>query len=365
MLRERNLLALLCAAFLVSCRSRPPSTDIAADRAPAVSAAPSASAPPAASAESSTSPSVAVAPPPLPTPSRSTLAVRTSYVSQSDCAITTSAEVECWSPATPPALVRDLGGVDSLVANDDFTCARTTGGAVRCWGSGPFEPATPVDRPSRIKGLPDDVQAISAGAESFCARRRSDTLRCLTKSFSGWSTKWTTRPGARAIVKGGSLDCWALHDGPVTCKGGERPVVATLPGRYLALAISGWGVHGTAAELLSVVEAGGKLRSYRGGYRAGQSPERVVPLPRPVVQIGAGVHLLCALLDDGSVRCWRGRPNIDFRDALPMPSTPERAVEIAVGDDHACARLESGKVACFGREYTTEGAAAPKVILGG
>lgn len=374
--RDQRLFAISCAALVLGCSSHPPAAELARDLPLTVTAAPSASTPtPAVTADASASAAPAALPP-VPAPARATLASRTSYLSYQDCAITSTGEVMCWSPTTPPALVPGLADVGSLAANDDFTCARTNKGAVRCWGNGPFEQGTTADQPRRIKGLADDVQAISAAAQLFCARRRGEGLSCLTgSSYEGWSTKWTTHPHAQAVARGGSLDCWLIQDGPAICKGSGTPqIIATLPGRYTALAISGWGVHGTAAEVVSVVEAGGKLRWARGRFdgqarwdrgQPGSPAATLVALPRPVVQVGAGVHQLCALLDDGSVYCWSGRPNIDYQDPSPRQSLPERAVEIAVGDAHACARLESGKVVCFGRDYRAEGAQGPRVILGG
>ena len=73
------------------------------------------------------------------------------------------------------------------------------------------------------------------------------------------------------------------------------------------------------------------------------------------LQLAAGLEHTCALLSDGSVRCWGDNQH----GALGAPSSavvlkPEpialsAVVQIAAGEGmHTCARLQSGSVACWG-----------------
>jgi hypothetical protein len=266
--------------------------------------------------------------------------------------------------------------VDSIVATAHFTCARTKVGAVRCWGRDPFhddrpgpglfDAATTDVRPGRVLGLGDDVEALSAGGQRICARRRGGALRCAPED----APKWVAPPGALAATQGGPFDCWLRAGGSITCEigPGENDDKGlgrvSLPGTHVALALMGWGVHGDGAVELCTLDAAAAVRCYHGRGNLARGAGRPIALPRPAVQLASGMHHSCALLDDGSVQCWDGALG---RHDVPGPveGLPEPAVEIAVGDRHACARLESGKVACFGGAYTTAGAPAPRVILGG
>ena len=85
---------------------------------------------------------------------------------------------------------------------------------------------------------------------------------------------------------------------------------------------------------------------------------------RTAVAVSSGRDYVCALLDDGSIRCWGGNSNgvlgmgdTAFRglsastmgDALPAVSlgTGRTAVALAVGSDHSCALLDNGSIKCW------------------
>jgi hypothetical protein len=269
--------------------------------------------------------------------------------------------------------------VDSLVASERYTCARTTAGAVRCWGSDPFHDERPKPSlfeaaltevlPGRLRGLADDVEALSAGGRLVCARRRGGPLRCASEE----APRWVSLPGARIATEGGPFRCWLGAAGSVSCEVGPgqnddatlgRVVLA---GTHSAFALMGWGVHGDGAVELCVLDSAGAVRSFHGRANLARGVGEAVALPRPAVQLAAGMHHACALLDDGSVACWDGALG---RQRVPslVAGLPSRAVEIAVADRHACARLASGEVACFGGAYADAdagGPAARRIPLGG
>jgi alpha-tubulin suppressor-like RCC1 family protein len=86
---------------------------------------------------------------------------------------------------------------------------------------------------------------------------------------------------------------------------------------------------------------------------------------RTVLQVGGGEYFHCALLDNGLVKCWGegangrtghenatdvGNTGGDMGDNLAYTAlgTGRTAVEIAVGAYHACAILDNGSVKCWG-----------------
>ncbi len=82
---------------------------------------------------------------------------------------------------------------------------------------------------------------------------------------------------------------------------------------------------------------------------------------RRAVQIALGSSHTCALLDDGTVRCWGlntvgqlGQANTapvgddETPDAVPPVSLGGRAVAISAGGDNTCAVLDGGTARCWG-----------------
>ena len=90
---------------------------------------------------------------------------------------------------------------------------------------------------------------------------------------------------------------------------------------------------------------------------------------RAATQVALGRHHSCALLDDGSVRCWGANyaGQLGYADWEPRGCTPtstpdqlpavaiwdgeEYTVQIAAGDSHTCARSDQGRVRCWGGNY--------------
>lgn len=86
------------------------------------------------------------------------------------------------------------------------------------------------------------------------------------------------------------------------------------------------------------------------------------------VDVSAGLYHTCALLEDGSVWCWGDDSAGQLGDGAPhLPSsTPvsvlgiERAVDLDAGDHFSCAVIEDGRVRCWGHD--AEGQLGESVI---
>lgn len=92
------------------------------------------------------------------------------------------------------------------------------------------------------------------------------------------------------------------------------------------------------------------------------SPQTIgKPAPVPglsgATAIAVGPRHRCALVADGTARCWgnnaAGELGDGTREGRPTPAPVlgvEGAVQIAAGAGHTCARLQSGAVICWGRD---------------
>jgi alpha-tubulin suppressor-like RCC1 family protein len=89
----------------------------------------------------------------------------------------------------------------------------------------------------------------------------------------------------------------------------------------------------------------------------GVAPARASSLPcdARVVQLAAGKSHACALMGDGTVRCWGsnyrgqlGDGTTTFRSAPVAVSGLKNVAFIAAGERHTCAVLRDGSVSCWG-----------------
>ena len=81
------------------------------------------------------------------------------------------------------------------------------------------------------------------------------------------------------------------------------------------------------------------------------APAKQTPVP---TKVAFGDHAACAVLSDGSVRCWGdnnvGQLGDGTKRISDAPVTPRvhGAKDIVIGRDNACALLDDGSVACWG-----------------
>jgi hypothetical protein len=123
------------------------------------------------------------------------------------CAITTSGGVKCWGyningqlgdgtndeRSAPMDVIGLSNKVTAIGIGNDFTCALTESGGVKCWGSDskvgndtiPYgESYSPVD----VLGLTSNVTAIAAGRFHACAVLTDGSAKC-------WGTNWNGQLG--------------------------------------------------------------------------------------------------------------------------------------------------------------------------
>jgi alpha-tubulin suppressor-like RCC1 family protein len=285
----------------------------------------------------------------------------------------------------PSSLPREVLGVAEAVdvsVGQETACAVSAQGHVYCWGAAGYgllgSGAGHVlsDEPVEIPGVEGATQ-VSVGASSACALVVGGQVECWGRSnegqLGGGSVLYETcEPdrgiycsrvpvvtgvtGASEISVGADHACALLASGSVECWGAN------------AVAQLGEGTN-IGPESCSAGTFGESV--------ACSAVPRTVPALSGAIGIEAGESDSCALMADGTVRCWGqdshgelgtgaesacyelGRDEPPYRPAactLTPTLVPEAAGvrEIATGGSHLCALEAQGEYRCWGRNTSGE-----------
>jgi alpha-tubulin suppressor-like RCC1 family protein len=317
-------------------------------------------------------------------------AISTSYTSV--CALLSGGTVECWgsnmagalgngsstgpemcgtSPcSTTPVAVSGLSSATAISARGSTACALLSGGTVECWGycgggqlgngssTGPEMCGTSPcsTTPVAVSGL-IGATAISVGSWSSCALLSGGTVKCWgDNSFGELGNGSSTGPGACAS----GLPCSTT---PVAVSGLSGATAISV-GIQFACALSNgtvecWG-NNSDGQLGNGSSTGPEI--CKGGPFAGiaATPCSTTPVAvsglSGVTGIAVGNRSACALLSDGTVKCWGDNTYGELGNgtttssSTPVPVTGLSGVTaISVGDDYTvCALLSGGTVKCWG-----------------
>jgi alpha-tubulin suppressor-like RCC1 family protein len=338
-----------------------------------------------------------------------TLGAEPDDVGQGFCALLDDGTVACWGANGAGQLGRgaDASTVDSAepkrvvglshVVSLDHTCAVDDGGAVWCWGTGPFlragADAVTTERAPVKLDLPAATR-VGVGYASACAVV-SDGVLC-------WGANDDAQRGTAPVSADGSADGGLTNMVPLAA---GAPVHALAVGKAtFALREDGalvtWGANPPIGRLSPIFpDPNPKMVDLAGvvsadlayddacataggtGYCWGASlpgstssidralPEPVVT-PEPIVQIattrtfvikdvGLQRSRWCAVSISGSVYCWglndsgqAGNGTLAYAfDAVAVGGLPERVAQVRTTPDTTCALLTNGKIHCWGSNY--------------
>jgi alpha-tubulin suppressor-like RCC1 family protein len=329
------------------------------------------------------------------------------------CAITVAGGLKCWGyngygqlgdgtttdRNTPVDVVGLTSGVVAVSAGDDHTCAITSAGGLKCWGSnnfGQLGDGTTTDRntPVDVAGLASGVVAVAAGGSvavggaHTCAITSAGGLKCW--GYNGYGQlgdgTWTDRStavnvvgltsGVVAVAAGGKHTCAITSTGRLKCWGydgsgqlgdGGRTNLNT-PANVVGLTSGVVAVTGGYAYSCAVTGAGGlKCWGENGNGQLGDgtttqrsTPVDVVGLTSGVVAVAAGNLHSCAITSAGSLKCWGtnywgqvGDGTTTDRNApVDVAGLPGDVIAVASGHDHTCAISDSAGVTCWGNGHT-------------
>jgi alpha-tubulin suppressor-like RCC1 family protein len=255
------------------------------------------------------------------------------------CVLTAGGDVLCWGGGWTGRLeAAQAGGAYRAVAAGDFhTCVVTSAGGAQCWGGNALagmdsgmggDAAAPAD----VAGLTEGIEGISAGVEFFCAIQKGAT-KC-----------W------------GSNDIGQLGDGSFVSSQVPRDVVGLNSGiKFIDADV----FHACALTAGGDVWCWGENLSGELGDGTNQSsplPVKVAGLEADIQAIAVGGSHTCALTKAGGVMCWGGNAGGQLGDGTTADRTSpvevaglsSGAVAIAAGSSHTCAMLADGSVKCWG-----------------
>ena len=267
------------------------------------------------------------------------------------CAVNNNGGVQCWGNnqqgqlgdgttihrSTPVQVVRLSAGVISVVAAEDFSCALTQEGSVKCWGAnyygqlgnGSFtSSSTPVD----VKGLQRGIIALAAMGCHACALTSSGAVKCWGLNNDGELGNGTNinsnipvdvdglHSGVTAITAGHSHSCAVTIDGAMTCWGQNK-----------------YGQLGDNSTQSSNV------------------PVKVYGLRAGVEKISAGLWHTCMMTYNHVAQCWGSNINgslgngTEEQSDIPVKVHANQMLkEISSGDFTTCALTVYGQAQCWG-----------------
>jgi alpha-tubulin suppressor-like RCC1 family protein len=237
------------------------------------------------------------------------------------CALTTGGGVKCWGrnsngqlgsgtttdSSTPVDVTGLTSGGAALSAGVGHTCALTTGGGVKCWGSN-FEgelgngTTTNSSTAVNVTGLASGVAAISAGAAHACALTTSGGVECWGWNHAGQLGNGTSGgPDCFGYCNTTAVDVTGLASGVAAISAGAEHTCALTTGG----GVKCWGDN-SLGELGNGTDTGPETCSYFGSsFTCSSSPLAVAGLASGIGAVGPGQGHTCAvLMPGGGVKCW-------------------------------------------------------------
>jgi alpha-tubulin suppressor-like RCC1 family protein len=251
-----------------------------------------------------------------------------------------------------PTPANDLNGILGVAAGFRFTCVMTPGNGVACWGDnrhnqlGQGSSNLSESAPVAVTGASSGVAAIASGGFHSCAISAANVTdtsgggAVLCWGENGYGQLGNTTPNttsaavvavsginnAIAIAAGYQHSCALLTDGTVKCWGHN-----------------GFGQIGSGAPVNDLIHA---------------TPV-TVPGITNAVAIASTKNHVCAVLLDGTAKCWGANDRKQLGDgngggASDKSATPvtvlnvSDAMAVAAGYAHSCVVRSNGVASCWG-----------------
>jgi alpha-tubulin suppressor-like RCC1 family protein len=321
------------------------------------------------------------------------------------CALSSSGAVSCWglndngrlgtgsaASSSVPVALSGLTNVISISAGGAHTCAAKVDGSVWCWGAAIANGSAAASLVP-VKVSLSGAAFVTAGGAHSCALMADASIQCWGDGTHGQlgDNRVTTSNLPVSVVSGfccgpkqpihgfvdvsagGSFTCgrFAAY-GTLTCWGentfgqlgtgdtdGQSAVLFDAMGSTVGL--SAGGAHACGLSIGGIASCFGLDDALQVGMPSGSI--NYIPTAQPVtgvvnaIEIAAGGKHSCAMLVDGTIRCWGSNiygqhgdgttANVGITSVAGIGGT-FLGRGIAAGNQFPCARRGTGAVACWG-----------------
>jgi alpha-tubulin suppressor-like RCC1 family protein len=299
-----------------------------------------------------------------------------------NCALTAMSEVICWGGgrigvdvSMPSFIVAKAkgfsSGVQAIASGEVHTCALTAGGGVKCWGENGYSQLgnstvgfsnTPVN----VKGLSKGVLAIAAGGYHTCALTTVGGVKCwgsggIGNGISGQQTLpvvvFPPSGGITAIAAGGAVSCALTIDGGVKCWGDNQ--FGQIGNGMTYYSRTPVDVNGLSSNVTAIATGGEHTCALVGNGRLkcwGNDFFGQLGIDAPVLGLGP-VEVANPLLPNLTVNYPNGRPG-SFFTITGWYFTPETQVTISINGQVITSTLSVNPTGSFIFFLDTTGAEA-------
>ena len=258
-----------------------------------------------------------------------------------------------------------------------FTCARLEGGSVTCWGRnnlGQLGDGTGVDSPSpvAVSGITTATR-LDGSNGTACVLLADTTVQCWGSGRYGQLGNGTPEPNPNAPTPGAVEDANNFVTSPVAVTGLSGAVKLSVGASNACVVMPGgtikcWG-RNFSGELGAGL--GGQTMNPSGGHpysvaMGNETTNQTLPVDvlhiDDAVDVSAGGGSACAILSDGTVKCWGrngggelGIGSVDIGTSTDQPTTAVEGITNAVsveGGSSRCAVLADGELRCWGDNFS-------------
>jgi alpha-tubulin suppressor-like RCC1 family protein len=299
-----------------------------------------------------------------------------------------------------PIKVAGITGAVDVAAGDSHSCAILADGRTKCWGwngygqlgNGGMLPVSPLPQWVTRKAIAVGGNFLTSHA---CALYGAGSIKCWGANGNGalGNGQTSNSQGTPVQVSGitnavtvsaGGHTCATLDDGSMSCWGANvfRQIGpnATQPNQLTPLGVGlptvAVSMAGRASTCAIRADQGGmrklicfgvnnnmQLGVSNSGMPLCSGPTVLIPLAcqaapievpgLAVISVAGGAEHTCAVLDDGTARCWGqnlfSQLGSNAAGLIKVVPGIASALAIAVGSNHNCALIADGIVKCWGR----------------